>query len=305
MRLAFLGTPDFAVPTLNALVEAGHELALVVAQPDAPAGRGQQLRKPPVAARALELGLPLAQPRAIRSGTFHERFLGLGLDAAVVIAYGRILPRALLDAPRYGCINLHASLLPRFRGAAPIQAAVLAGDAETGVSAQRMVEGLDEGPLYLSRSLALSPRETAGSLHDRLAALSAEVAVEVVAHLGVWTPIPQPEEGVSVVGKIDKADGRVDWSGSASAIDRRVRAMTPWPGGFVDTPAGPFKLLEVEPTEGAGAPGEVLSTRPLVVACGEGALRLDRVQAPGRKPVSGEEYANGARLVVGDPVTGR
>ena len=196
MRIAFLGTPDFAVPTLDALVAAGHEVALVVAQPDAPAGRGQQLRKPPVAVRAQELGLPLAQPRAIRSGTFHERFLALGLDAAVVIAYGRLLPPSLLEAPRYGCINIHASLLPRWRGAAPIQAALLAGDAETGVSAQRMVEGLDEGPIYVSRSLAIDPRETAGTLHDRLAALSAEVAVEALAALPTAAPVPQAAEGV-------------------------------------------------------------------------------------------------------------
>lgn len=300
MRVVFMGTPEFAVPTLDALVRAGHEVALVVAQPDRPAGRGQKEVSPPVAQRARELGLPLAQPKALRSGPFPDRFLSLGADVAVVVAYGRILPRALLEAPRHGCVNVHASLLPRWRGAAPIQWAILAGDRVTGVCTQRMEEGLDTGPLYLCKETPIDERETAGTLHDRLSVLAAEVAVETLELLGRVDPAPQPEEGVCWAPKIEKEDGRLDWSEPADALDRRVRAMTPWPGGFVPWDRGPLKLLEVRPTEGSGAPGEILSLSPLVVAAGRGALELVRVQAPGRRPVSGADFANGARLAVGE-----
>lgn len=300
MRVIFMGTPDFAVPTLDALVQHGHEIVLVVAQPDRPAGRGRKSVSPPVARRARELDLPLAQPRAIRSGPFPERFVSLEADVAVVVAYGRILPRILLEAPRHGCVNVHASLLPRWRGAAPIQWSILAGDRVTGVCTQRMEEGLDTGPLYVCKELEIAERETAGSLHDRLALLAAEAAVETLPLLGREDPVPQAEEGVCWAPKIEKADGRVDWSEPADAIDRRVRAMTPWPGGFVPWEGGPLKLLEVCPVEGSGAPGEILSLSPLVVAAGRGALELVRVQAPGRKPVRGADFANGARLAIGE-----
>jgi methionyl-tRNA formyltransferase len=209
MRIAFLGTPAFAVPTLDALVAAGHDVALVVSQPDKPAGRGQALTKPPVAARALELGLPLAQPKALKSGPFPERWAALGLDAAVVVAYGRILPEALLRAPRLGCVNVHASLLPRWRGAAPIQWAVLAGDAETGVCTQRMEPELDTGPLWVERRTPLSPRETAGSLHDRLMGLAAEAAVETLRVAEGSEPRAQATDGVTWAHKLEKDDGRV------------------------------------------------------------------------------------------------
>lgn len=298
MRLIFYGTPTFAVPTLDALHTAGHELLLVVAQPDAISGRGNALLPPPVAARAKELGLPLAQPKAVRSGPFPERVCGLGADAAVVVAYGRILTKTLLDAPRFGCINVHASLLPRWRGAAPIQHAILAGDPETGVCTQRMEEGLDTGPLYLCRKTPIGAHETAGELHDRLMRMSAQIAVDTVALLP-GSPTPQREEGVTYAHKIEKAHGRIDFSQPAAAIDRQVRAYTPWPGGFYEGPAGVLKLGEVRPVEGRGEPGAVLSLSPLVVACGVGALELIKVQVPGRKPVSGREHANGARLTVG------
>ncbi|MCB9687666.1 MAG: methionyl-tRNA formyltransferase [Alphaproteobacteria bacterium] len=304
MRVAFLGTPDFAVPTLDALVAAGHEVVLVVAQPDRPAGRGQQLTSPPVAARAKALGLPLAQPKALRSGPFPERFLSLGLDVAVVVAYGRILPKALLDGPRHGCVNVHASLLPRWRGAAPIQHAILAGDALTGVCTQRMEETLDTGPLWASIETAIGPHETAGQLHDRLSAMAAEVAVHTLTLLATGAPVPQDEEGATYAGKIEKEHGRLDLRGSAVELDRRARAMTPWPGGWIATADGPIKVLEERPADGAGAPGTVLSTSPLVVACGEGALELARVQLPGRRPVSGADAANGLRLKVGDRFPG-
>jgi methionyl-tRNA formyltransferase len=301
MRIAFLGTPAFAVPTLDALVAAGHEVALVVSQPDKPVGRGQALTKPPVAARALELSLPLAQPKALKSGPFPERWAALRLDAAVVVAYGRILPRAMLDAPRLGCVNVHASLLPRWRGAAPIQWAVLAGDAETGVCTQRMEVDLDTGPLWVELRTPVAPRETAGTLHDRLMGLAAEAAVETLRVAPTRAPVPQAPDGVTWAHKIEKDDGRIDFAQDAAALDRRVRAMTPWPGGWVPAAEGPIKLLEVTPVEGSGAPGTVLSIDPLTVGCGTGALRLDRIQLAGRKPVSGADAARGLRLAPGTP----
>lgn len=299
MRIAFMGTPDFAVPTLDALVAAGHDVVLVVSQPDKPVGRGNTLTSPAVAVRARALGLDVAQPSRIKSGEFPARWRALDHDVAVVLAYGRILTAELLGAPRYGCVNVHGSILPRWRGAAPIQAALLAGDAETGVCTQRMVEALDEGPVFDVLRTPIGPRDTAGDLHDRLAVLAAEVAVATLARLPSAEPTPQ-QGPATYCGKIDKAMGRVDLAGDAVAIDRQIRAMTPWPGGFVDQKGGPFKLLAVNPVDGGGAPGVIVSTAPLVVACGAGALRLDRVQAAGKKPVSGSDYANGARLVVGD-----
>jgi len=299
MRLIFMGTPDFAVPTLDAVVQAGHEVVLVVAQPARPAGRGKKLRQPPVARRAEALGLPLAQPRALRRGPFPERYVGLEADAALVIAYGRILPERLLNAPAHGCINVHASLLPRWRGAAPIQAALLAGDEQTGVCTQQMEPSLDTGPVYDREELAIAPRETAGSLHDKLAAAAARVAVATLADLGERAPVPQEGE-VTWAPKIDKGMGEIDLGAPAEAIDRRVRAMTPWPGGWLPWGDGPLKLKEVRPTDGDGVPGEVLSVDPLVVAAGEGAVELVRVQAPGRRAVSGADFARGRRLSEGD-----
>jgi len=299
VRVVFMGTPEFAVPTLDALVEAGHEVVLVVAQPDRPVGRGRKLTAPPVAQRAKALGLPLTQPTKIRTGAFPERLASVQADVAVVLAYGRILIRRHLDAPRLGCINVHASLLPRWRGAAPIQAAILAGDEVTGVCTQQMEEGLDTGPVHVSRELAIDPRETAGTLHDKLMVLSAAVAVETLQGLEDRVPVPQDDALATYAGKITKTDGVVDWAGSCIDLDRRVRAMTPWPGGQAPFSGGMLKLKAAHPVDGSGRPGEILSLDPLVVACGEGALALDTVQAPGRKPVSGKDFANGAHLQVG------
>jgi methionyl-tRNA formyltransferase len=305
MRVVFMGTPEFAVPTLDALVAAGHDVVLVVAQPDKPSGRGQKLQSPPTIERARALGLPTAQPKALKSGPFPQRLKDLQADVAVVIAYGRILTRELLEAPKHGCVNVHASLLPRWRGAAPIQWAVWAGDAETGVCTQRMEEGLDTGPVYVEKKTPIGPHETAGELHDRLSLLGAECAVETLARLHEIVPKPQDHALATHAGKIEKDMGRVDWAEPAVLLDRRIRAMTPWPGGFVPKDDGPLKLLQVRPAGGTpaatekGPPGTVLSVSPLVVACGEGALELVRVQAPGRKPVSGSDYANGLRLAPG------
>ncbi|MEN0064804.1 MAG: methionyl-tRNA formyltransferase [Myxococcota bacterium] len=303
MRVIFMGTPDFAVPTLDALVQAGHEVVLVVAQPDRPAGRGNKLRAPPVAERAEALGLPLAQPRAIKRGPFPERYASLEADVSVVIAYGRILTEHLLNAPRLGCINVHASLLPRWRGAAPIQHAILAGDTETGVCTQQMEPDLDTGPIFVERRTSISVEDTSATLHDRLSELAADAAVATLEALSSdppAVPTPQPEEGITWAPKIEKADGRIDLSGSAIELDRRVRAMTPWPGGFLPYGEGALKLREVAVVDEQGSPGTVLSVDPLVVACGERALELRTVQAPGRTAVDGRSFANGARLRPGD-----
>jgi methionyl-tRNA formyltransferase len=300
VRVLFYGTPAFAVPTLEALVAAGHTVVGVVAQPDKPVGRGQQVAPPPVAQAATRLGLPLMQPVAIRSGDFPVWVEGLEADVAVVLAYGRILTRRLLDAPRHGCVNVHASLLPRWRGAAPIQAAILAGDAVTGVCTQRMEEGLDTGDVYDALSTPIGRGETAGQLHDRLMALSAQIAVQTLSRLPDAVPTPQAEHGVCWAPKIEKADGAIDWSVDAPALARRVWAMTPWPGGFVTTPSGPLKLLDVDAVDAHGPPGAIVSLDPLTVAAASGALVLRTVQAAGRKPVAGSDYARGARLTVGE-----
>jgi methionyl-tRNA formyltransferase len=293
MRIVFMGTPDFAVPTLDALVAAGHDVALVVAQPDKPVGRGNTVTSPPTIRRARELGLATAQPTKVRTGAFAQQLRAIEAEVAIVIAYGRILPPDVLSAPRRGCINVHASLLPRWRGAAPITWSVWAGDAETGVCTQQMVDALDEGALLVERRTVIAPDETTGSLHDRLSALGADCAVETLARLDALVPRPQVGEP-SYARKIEKSDGLVSLGGDATAIERQVRAMTPWPGGFLEAPA--LKLVSVRAVPGAGAPGAVLSTRPLVVACGVGALELVTVQAPGKKPVPGDAWANGARL---------
>lgn len=302
MRVIFMGTPDFAVPTLDALVAAGHQVVLVVSQPDRPAGRGQQLQSPPVITRARELGLPTSQPRAVRSGSFPLRIASLQADVAVVIAYGRLLTQEVLDAPRFGAVNLHASLLPAWRGAAPIQASLLAGDTVTGVSAQRMELGLDTGPILVERRVDVAPDETGGSLHDRLAELSAAVAIQALSVVEHATPSPQGA-AASWAPKLDRESGRVRWEEPSAALERRVRAMTPWPGGWVPWGKGPLKLLQVKAVDGRGAPGTVLVAGDrLVVACGDGALELLRVCAPGRKPVSGADFVNGLRLSAGDPL---
>ena len=294
-----MGTPDFAVPTLDALVDAGHEVVLVVAQPDRRAGRGKKMTAPPVARRAAELGLPLAQPKALRSGPFPDRFVATQADVAVVVAYGRILPDQLLDAPKQGCLNIHGSLLPRWRGAAPIQGALLAGDPETGVAVQQMEASLDTGPLYEVRTTPIAADDTTGTLHDRLATLGAEALIATLSDLGTRTPVPQDHDQATWTTKIDKSMGEVDWTQDAAHIDLQVRAMSPWPGGWIRWGEQTLKIRTVRPADGEGAPGEVLSLKPLRIACGEGAIDLIEVQAPGKRPVAGEAFANGAHLEVG------
>jgi methionyl-tRNA formyltransferase len=304
MRVGFFGTPAFAVPTLQALFDAGHDVACVVAQPDRPAGRGQKLVSPPTVELARARSVEVLQPTRVKTGEFPERIEALGLDVAVVVAYGRILTPRLLAAPRRGCINVHASLLPRWRGAAPIQWSVLAGDAETGVCTMQMAEGLDTGDILLCERTPIGPEETSGQLHDRLAPMGAGLLVRTLAGIDGITPQVQPEEGVTYARMLAKEDGRVDWVRSAAEIDRRVRGLSPWPGAFATFRGEPLKLLAARPVDGVqgAAPGALLDGAR--VACGGGgALQLVEVQAPGRKPVRGVDFVHGARVAPGEALS--
>jgi methionyl-tRNA formyltransferase len=297
MRIAFMGSPDFAVPALRALHAAGHEIAAVYAQPPRPAGRGQKETPCPVHRAALELGLAVRVPaRVRRDATEHAAFAALDLDVAVVAAYGLILPKPMLEAPKRGCLNIHASLLPRWRGAGPIQAAILAGDAETGITIMRMGEGLDTGPMLLREATPIGPRATTPEIHDALAAIGARLILRALDENPA--PVPQPEDGVTYAPKIAKEDGRLDWSLPATALDRRIRALTPWPGCFFAQGGETIRVLAAEPVEGSGAPGMVLDAAP-TIACGAGALRLSRLQRAGRAALGAAEFLRGHALPAG------
>ncbi len=297
MRLVFMGTPDFSVPALEALVAAGHDIACVYSQPPRPAGRGQKPRPGPVAARATALGLPVRTPARLSDAAEQAAFAALQADLAVVVAYGLILPPPVLAAPARGCVNIHASLLPRWRGAAPIQRAILAGDAETGVCIMQMEAGLDTGPV-LSRAVAeIGATETAGQLHDRLAELGAREIVSALAALDRLVPLPQPEAGVTYAAKIDKAEARVDWTRPAAEVDRQIRGLAPFPGTWCLAAGERLKLLGSRlagPDTPAAAPGTVLPG--LVIACGTGAVAITSAQREGRRPVSPDELVRGFPL---------
>ncbi len=300
MNVVFMGTPAFSVPALDA-VAAAHDVCAVYTQPPRPAGRGKAPRPSPVQARAEALGLPVRHPASLRDPQAQAAFAALGADVAVVVAYGLILPRAVLDAPRFGCLNIHASLLPRWRGAAPIQRAVEAGDAETGICIMAMEAGLDTGPVLLRRALPIGPGDTAGDLHDRLAVLGAEAITEALARLPDLAPEPQPEAGVTYAAKIDKAEARIDWAQPAAVVARRIRALSPAPGAWTDTPAGRLKVLRAADMPGSGAPGTVLEAGPgqLVVACADGAVALTEAQRPGKRPMQAAELLRGIALPPG------
>jgi methionyl-tRNA formyltransferase len=292
MRLIFMGTPDFAVPALEALVTAGHEVAAVYTRAPRPAGRGQADRPSPVQVRAEALGLPVRCPRSLKTPEAQAGFAELAADAAVVVAYGLILPRPVLDAPRLGCLNIHASLLPRWRGAAPIHRAVMAGDAETGICIMRMDEGLDTGPVYLRAAVPIAAQDTTGDLHDRLAVLGAQLVVEALDRLPWLKPEPQPAEGATYAAKIDKAEARVDWTRPAAEIDRQIRGLSPFPGAWTEVSGERVKLLASCCADGQGAPGAVLDGA-LTVACGTGAVRLLRLQRAGRGAQDAAEFLRG------------
>jgi methionyl-tRNA formyltransferase len=305
MRLVFMGTPDFSVPVLEALVAAGHEIAAVYCQPPRPAGRGKKERESPVQTRAEALGLPVRHPASLRSPDAQADFAALQAEAAVVVAYGLILPQPVLDAPTHGCLNIHASLLPRWRGAAPIQRAIMAGDAETGVCIMRMEAGLDTGPVLLRRSVAIGPEMTSGDLHERLSALGAEAIVAALSRLEALRPEPQPEEGVSYAAKIDKAEARLDWQRPAEEIDRTIRGLSPFPGAWTMIGGKRVKLLRSRPApsgSGEGPPGTRLDRPGLVLACGSGAIDVLELQPDGKPPMTAEAYLRGTHLPPGTRV---
>ena len=297
LRLAFMGSPDFAVPTLRALHAAGHHIVAVYCQPPRPAGRGQSVRVCPVHAAANELQLPVRTPARLRRDEREwDEFRALDLDAAVVAAYGLILPQAMLDAPRRGCLNIHASLLPRWRGAAPIQAAILAGDTETGITIMQMDAGLDTGAMLLRDEVPITPTTTCTELHDVLAAMGARLVLAALAESP--PPTPQPDTGATYAPKLTRDDARIDWTREAAELDRRVRALNPWPGTGTTMDGVALKVLAARPEAGAGVPGTVLDDA-LLVACGTGALRLTSVQVPGRAAMPAEAFLRGRRVPAG------
>ncbi len=300
LRVAFLGSPDFAVASLEA-VRAAHDVVLVVSQPDQPKGRGQSLAAPAVKTAALAAGLPVAQPKSARSGELEAALRAAAVDLAIVVAYGKILPRGVLEAPRLGCVNVHGSLLPRWRGAAPIQRAVLAGDAETGVSIMQLDEGMDTGPVWATRAIPIGEDDTAGTMFEKLAPLGAALLVETLPVIagGHARPEAQDESRATHAAMLEKAEGLVAWDRPARAVRDQVRGCDPWPGAFT-TLAGPepLKLFGVRLAEGEGAPGEVLGLGEagLVVACGRGAVAIAELQAAGRKRLPAKVFVGGRPL---------
>jgi methionyl-tRNA formyltransferase len=303
MKLAFLGTSEFAVPALGALVEAGHDVVAVYTRAPRPAGRGQQERRTPVHELALSLGLVVRAPKGLRSEEEAAAFKALDLDAAVVVSYGHILPKAFLDAPVLGCINIHGSLLPRWRGAAPIHRAILAGDAETGVTIMRMDEGLDTGPMLLAERTPISAADTAATVHDRLAELGGRLIVSTLDALVAKTidPVPQPDDGVSYAHKLGKEDGALDWRRPAAELERKVRAFHPWPGTWFDVDGERIKVLGAALALAAGAPGTVSIGRDgfPVVACGVGGVKLLKLQRAGKSAQAADAFLRGFALAAG------
>ena len=306
MKLGFAGTPDFAVPALERLA-AKHRIGAVFTQPDRPAGRGQSMQLSAVKRRALELGLAVHQPASFKTPELKELLEAARLDALVVVAYGLILPSAVLDIPRWGCINIHASLLPRWRGAAPIQRALLAGDCETGVTIMRMEAGLDTGPMLASRLERIGPRDNAKTLHDRLAKLGAELIDETLPAVaeGLATPVAQPAQGVTYAEKIKKSEARIQWQQTAGQISRQVRAFNPWPIAETRLNGQQLRVWDAEAVDSHFArvgddapPGTVLAATQegIDVACGTGVLRVLKLQLPGRNPLPAQEFLRGQRL---------
>ncbi|MCB4770635.1 methionyl-tRNA formyltransferase [Ancylobacter sp. Lp-2] len=304
MRVVFMGTPDFAVPTLVEIVGAGHEVVAAYTRAPAASGRrGLDLVPSPVHRTAERFGIPVLHPASLKGEEAAETFAAFNADVAVVVAYGRILPPAILQAPALGCLNLHASLLPRWRGAAPIQRAIMAGDKETGVAAMRMEEGLDTGPVGLVERVTIGPDMTAGELHDRLMGIGADLMGRALAALerGALGFTPQPADGVTYAAKIDKSETRIDWRRTANEVHDHIRGLSPFPGAWFELDGARVKVLRSTRGEGSGAPGTVLDDR-LTIACGEGAVRLVEVQKAGGKAMPAEEFLRGHALKAGDGV---
>jgi methionyl-tRNA formyltransferase len=312
MRIVFAGTPDFAVPALEAVVAAGHQVLAAITQPDRPAGRGLAAAASPVKQAASRLGIPVLQPASLKTTQAQEEIRGLAPDVLVVAAYGLILPQSVLDLPRLGAINIHASLLPRWRGAAPIHRALLAGDRETGISIMRMEAGLDTGPVLLREAVTILPDDTAGTLHDRLAALGARLVVAALDGLarGTLTATPQPAVGVTYAAKLEKHEARIDWARPAADIERQVRAFNPFPGATARVRGAEVKIWRTAVADGAGEPGAVLATGHggITVGCGAGALRLEELQRAGGRRLAAREFLRGFPLAAGErfesPATG-
>ena len=297
MKIVFMGTPDFSVPILEAMVTAGHEISCVYTQPPRPAGRGKKERASAVQSKAEALGLDVRHPVVFKSEEAIEAFAALDADVGVVVAYGLILPQAVLDAPKRGCLNIHASLLPRWRGAAPIHRAIMAGDKETGVGIMQMEAGLDTGPVLLEKRVTIGSEETTGQLHDRLSELGATAIVEALGELDHLKPKAQTDDGLVYASKIDKAEARIDWQNSAITIDRQIRGLSPFPGAWTMLNGKRLKLLGSRVGHSEGTPGEVLSL--LTVACGAGAVEITEVQVEGRARQSAESFMRGASLAIG------
>lgn len=309
LRIIFMGTPDFAVPTLRAIAAAGHDVVAVYTQPPRPAGRrGLELTPSPVHRAAEELGIEIRTPVSLKGEVDQAAFRGLHADVAVVVAYGLLLPRPVLEGTRLGCFNGHASLLPRWRGAAPIQRAIMAGDTETGMMIMRMEEGLDTGPVALTGRVALDPFMTAGDLHDRLMGVAADLMVAALAALesGTLPLTPQPTDGVTYARKIEKSETRIDWNAPAREVHDRIRGLSPFPGAWCEAHVAGnverLKLLRSVPGSGSDTPGTLIDNQ-LTAACGEGAVRLVEVQRAGGKPVTGQEFLRGAKLEEGMRLT--
>lgn len=292
MKIIFMGSPEFSVPVLDALHQA-HEIVSVYCQPPRPAGRGKADRPTPVHARALQLGLPVRHPTSLRSEDAAKAFASLDADVAVVVAYGLILPQNILDAPRLGCLNIHASLLPRWRGAAPIHRAIMAGDAETGICIMQMEAGLDTGPVLRCDATPIGQHETTADLHDRLSEMGSRMIVQVLQNLP-QPAIPQDESGVIYAAKIDKSEARIDWTRSAVEVDRQIRGLSPFPGAWCMAGEDRVKLLRSRLAEEAGAPGQVL--HGLTIACGTGAIEITLAQREGKKAIPTQEFLRGIPL---------
>ena len=303
LRIAFMGTPEFSVPTLAEIIASGHEVVCVYSQPPRPAGRGKAVQKSPVQQFAEDQGIEVRHPVSLKGETEQAEFAALDLDVAVVVAYGLILPQAILDAPQYGCLNVHASLLPRWRGAAPIHRAIMAGDTETGVMVMQMEAGLDTGPVLLAEQTPIGARETTSELHDRLAQTGASLLGRALAALsrGGLDATPQIEDGMTYAAKVDKSESRVDWNKSAQDVDRIIRGLTSWPGAFFVLPGKKdlrVKILRAVPVDDAGEAGTIIGPG-LTIACADGAISVSELQPAGKAAMTAEAFLNGRDVAVG------